>query len=547
MFSRVISAAVYGIDAYIVNVETDVGFGLPTFDMSGALGSKVREAKDRVRVAIKNSGIELTPQKIVINISPANIRKEGTIYDLPIAIGILAANGCFDLKILENVLIIGEVSLDGSINPVKGVLPMVCAAKEEGIDNCIIPKANIAEGRIINNINIYGVETLSQTIEILKNIAVIDGSRKNIKQADVKSGECNKSDGNINNDTYNVLERSRVKFTYGSEVKNNNHSCSYNIDYSDISGQEAAKRATMIAVSGMHNIMYIGPPGSGKTMLAQRIPTIMPDMDYEEQLRLTKIYSVAGLLDSEGGIMVKRPFRNPHHTITQAALLGGGAVPRPGEITLSEGGVLFLDEMTEFNQVIMEALRQPLEDKVITLVRVNAAYTYPAHFMLAAAINPCKCGYYPDRNRCHCSEYDIRRYIGRISNPMWDRFDMCVKVDEVSYEVMRNKGNVDTIYNSTDMKNKVEAARQMQKDRFKKLDINYNSQMGVREIHKYCTLNVECNELMERMYKQHHMSARAYNKVLKTARTIADLKGSVNIEKEHLTEALFYKNCEVKS
>ena len=547
MFSRVISAAVYGIDAYIVNVETDVGFGLPTFDMSGALGSKVREAKDRVRVAIKNSGIELTPQKIVINISPANIRKEGTIYDLPIAIGILAANGCFDLKILENVLIIGEVSLDGSINPVKGVLPMVCAAKEAGIDNCIIPKANIAEGRIINNINIYGVETLSQTIEILKNIAVIDGSRKNIKRADVKSCECNKSDGNISNDTYNVLERSRVKFTYGSEVKNNNHSCSYNIDYSDISGQEAAKRATMIAVSGMHNIMYIGPPGSGKTMLAQRIPTIMPDMDYEEQLRLTKIYSVAGLLDSEGGIMVKRPFRNPHHTITQAALLGGGAVPRPGEITLSEGGVLFLDEMTEFNQVIMEALRQPLEDKVITLVRVNAAYTYPAHFMLAAAINPCKCGYYPDRNRCHCSEYDIRRYIGRISNPMWDRFDMCVKVDEVSYEVMRNKGNVDTIYNSTDMKNKVEAARQMQKDRFKKLDINYNSQMGVREIHKYCTFNVECNELMERMYKQHHMSARAYNKVLKTARTIADLKGSVNIEKEHLTEALFYKNCEVKS
>lgn len=547
MFSRVISAAVYGIDAYIVNVETDVGFGLPTFDMSGALGSKVREAKDRVRVAIKNSGIELTPQKIVINISPANIRKEGTIYDLPIAIGILAANGCFDLKILENVLIIGEVSLDGSINPVKGVLPMVCAAKEAGIDNSIIPKANIAEGRIINNINIYGVETLSQTIEILKNIAVIDGSRKDIKRADVKSCECNKSDGNISNDTYTVLERSRVKFTYGSEVKNNNHSCSYNIDYSDISGQEAAKRATMIAVSGMHNIMYIGPPGSGKTMLAQRIPTIMPDMDYEEQLRLTKIYSVAGLLDSDGGIMVKRPFRNPHHTITQAALLGGGAVPRPGEITLSEGGVLFLDEMTEFNQVIMEALRQPLEDKVITLVRVNAAYTYPAHFMLAAAINPCKCGYYPDRNRCHCSEYDIRRYIGRISNPMWDRFDMCVKVDEVSYEVMRNKGNVDTIYNSTDMKNKVEAARQMQKDRFKKLDINYNSQMGVREIHKYCTLNVECNELMERMYKQHHMSARAYNKVLKTARTIADLKGSVNIEKEHLTEALFYKNCEVKS
>ena len=282
-------------------------------------------------------------------------------------------------------------------------------------------------------------------------------------------------------------------------------------------------------------------------MLAQRIPTIMPDMDYEEQLRLTKIYSVAGLLDSEGGIMVKRPFRNPHHTITQAALLGGGAVPRPGEITLSEGGVLFLDEMTEFNQVIMEALRQPLEDKVITLVRVNAAYTYPAHFMLAAAINPCKCGYYPDRNRCHCSEYDIRRYIGRISNPMWDRFDMCVKVDEVSYEVMRNKGNVDTIYNSTDMKNKVEAARQMQKDRFKKLDINYNSQMGVREIHKYCTLNVECNELMERMYKQHHMSARAYNKVLKTARTIADLKGREKKKKEHLTEALFYKNCEVKS
>ncbi|MDO5383028.1 MAG: YifB family Mg chelatase-like AAA ATPase [Eubacteriales bacterium] len=515
MFSSVISASIYGIDAKIVSVETDVGNGLPSFDMSGYLGTEVKEARDRIKVAIKNTGIELIPQKIVINISPADIRKEGTGFDLPMAIGILVSNGYISEDFIKDTLLIGELSLDGRINPVNGILSCVCSARDKGLKRCIVPIDNLREGSIFDDIEVLGAKDLGSVIDYFKGVG-------------------------------DLLRYREDSYTTSDSIRSQEDAQE---DFSDIKGQLIAKRATMIAVAGMHNIMYIGPPGSGKTMLAKRIPTIMPDMTREEMLTVTKIYSVAGELQHNTGLVQKRPFRSPHHSLTRSAMLGGGRIPKPGEVTLAGKGVLFLDEMTEFKTDILESLRQPLEDKEITIVRLNSACTYPADFMLAAAINPCKCGYYPDRSRCFCTEYDIRRYIGKISNPMWDRFDVCIMVDEVPFKELSVEGYQDTSGNcvtSRQMKELIENARQIQQHRFRGDFINFNSEMSSKDIKKYCRLGDKEYSLMEKMYHKLKLTARSYNKILKTARTIADIEGEENITEQHLSEAMFYRCSEIR-
>jgi magnesium chelatase family protein len=519
MYSKVFSSTVFGLSSYIVSVETDVGMGLPVFEMSGYLASEIKEAKERVRVAIKNAGIELKPQRIVVNISPADIRKDGTGFDLPIAVGILAANHLIDDRRLSDTVIIGELSLDGSVNSVNGILPAVCAAREKGFKSCIIPYSDIKEGAVVNDIEVYGVHTLRELVDYLKGDSCLALAH--------------------------AVETSE-HLGMGKE---------FEMDFMDICGQQVAKRATLVAAAGMHNIVYIGSPGSGKTMLAKRIPTIMPPLSFEESMELTKIYSIAGLLDKEHPLIRERPFRSPHHNVTAAALLGGGNVPRPGEITLSGKGVLFLDEMTEYKPLIMESLRQPLEDKNITIVRLNYACTYPADFMLAAAVNPCKCGYYPDRNRCRCSEHEIKRYLGKISRPLWDRFDICIQVSSVGLREMeehasngenQQKTAEYNEYSSHTMKKKVDVARQRQLERFCEEKIQFNSEMSSRDIRRFCELGKEEKSLMDKVFSKFQMTSRGYHKILKTARTIADLEEEDRISVKHLSEAVSYRTYDTQ-
>ncbi len=505
----------------LVNVEVDVNTGLPVFEMTGILSAEVRESKERVRTGIKNSGFSLKPQRITVNLSPANIRKEGTAFDLPIAVGILTANGIIEDDKINNVLIMGELGLDGSIHSVNGVLPAVCEAKHNGITTCIVPYDNRYEACVIDGINVYGMRELRDVVEFLN-----DNTKYNPIHADI-----------------NIISKA-----------------DYDIDFNEIKGQTAGKRATLVATAGMHNIMYIGPPGSGKTLMAQRIPTILPELDFEESIELSKIYSIAGLLNvdndkNEIKLIKKRPFRAPHYNISSAGLVGGGGIPKPGELTLASKGVLFLDELTEFKTSILETLRQPLEEKKITLVRLNSSYTYPADIMLVAAINPCKCGYYPDRNVCNCSEYDIKRYLGRISQPFWDRFDINVEMSRVKYEdlfanITYDKHNTDKYntdgYNSADMKQIVERTYSIQKERFCGKELIYNSQMSVADIKKYCVLGKEESKLMEQAYKKLGFTARGYHKILKVARTIADIDQSENIKSKHLSEAIMYRSYDNK-
>ncbi|WP_394527006.1 YifB family Mg chelatase-like AAA ATPase [Lacrimispora sp. JR3] len=506
MYSKVHSVGITGVEGVPILVEADVSDGLPGFSMVGYLSSQVKEAQDRVRTALKNSGFRIPARKVTINLSPADIRKEGTAFDLPIAIAMLAASGLVNASFLENCVISGELGLDGKIKPVHGALSITAAAKKDGKPVCFLPQENIREGLIIEGIQIIGVDHLKKLTDVLNSPEL----PKQIAYREVQ-----------------MLQQSE----------------SYDVDFSEIGGQPLLRRATEVAVAGRHNILYIGPAGTGKSMVARRIPTIMPSLSLEETIDISKIYSVGGLLTPEIPLMTRRPFRSPHHTISPQALAGGGRIPKPGEISLASGGVLFLDEFPEFKKSTIEILRQPLEEGKITISRISGAYDFPANFMLVAAMNPCSCGFYPDRSRCRCSEQQVYKYLSRISKPLLDRIDICTESRTVTYEELEQKAGGES---SASIRRRIEAARQIQAERYHGRKIYFNSSMKKAEIEQFCKLGETERVFLRKIYETQRLSARSYEKLLKVSRTIADLEGSEKIRKTHLAEAAGLRSLEGK-
>lgn len=506
-FSNVVSAALSGIQAEIIHVETDVSNGLPVFHMVGYLSSEVKEASERVRTAIRNCGIQLPPKKIIVNLAPATIRKRGASFDLPIALSVLASMGIFPEENLRGTLVIGELGLDGSIQKVSGILPIVRKARQEGYHTCIVPKQNEAEGGLVEGISIVGAGHLKEAFLHLKGEQKISLYQK---------GE-EKAGGDL----------------YGSGM----------VDYSDIQGQEAVKRACEVAVSGGHNLLLMGPPGSGKSMTAKRIPTILPPPSLEESMEITEIYSIMGKVDEKCPLITGRPFRNVHHTATKAALIGGGGIPMPGEVSLAHGGVLFLDELAEFQRPVLEVLREPLEDHQIQLARSQGHYTFPADFMLVAAMNPCPCGNYPNVEKCTCTQSQIQQYMGKISQPFLDRMDICAEAPRIEYEALSIQKVQET---SEQIRQRVCRVRRIQKERYEGTLIMTNARLGVKELEVYCRLGQEEEQLMCRAFAALGLTARTYHKILRVARTIADMDGEEYIRPPHIKEAIGYRSFDKK-
>lgn len=499
MIGKVFSAAVMGIMAESVEIEADIAPGIPSFELTGNLSSTVREARERVRIALKNSNFKINPSRITINFTPANIYKDGTHFDLAMAVAILSSVGYMEQDLLQNTFFIGELGLDGHVCRVKAVLPMIICAKEHGMKLCFVPKENEKEASIIRGIKIIGVESLQQCVMVL-------------------NGKCQIND-----------------------VKTDSNQCqkSNSLDYFQIKGLSSVKRAIVIAASALHNILMIGPPGSGKSAVAARISTILPELDYEDMIRITSTYSVAGLLNQDTYIIDERPFRAPHHTITTSAFSGGGLIPTPGEMSLADTGVLFLDEINLFKNEVIDAMRLPLEEHRININRIHGKYRYPANFMLVAAMNPCPCGFYPDKSRCNCRENDIRRYFGKINKPILDRIDMCIQVTKSSYEDIT--GNEADSISSHSMSVIVNKCFEIQKERYKNTDIKLNSRLEAEAIKKYCPLSKDASRFMKLVFDKYDLSTRGYYKTIRVARTIADIADSEIIEESHICEAIGYK------
>jgi len=505
MLSKVKSCGIAGIDGYVVDIQTDISSGIPTFDIVGLGDTAVRESRERVRAAIKNSGFEFPTRRITINLAPANIKKEGSAYDLGIAIGILLSTSQIQIDDIDSFMFAGELSLDGRINPVRGVLSMAACARQAGITGIFVPAENADEAAVVKGIDVFPAETLCQLAEhfctarkIKKHTVDIDGAFK----------------------------KSTV----------------FDIDFEDVKGQENVKRAMEVAAAGAHNILMIGSPGSGKTMMARRLQTILPPLTFEEALEVTKIHSVAGLLPQGASLVTARPFRAPHHTISQHALVGGGSIPKPGEISLAHKGVLFLDEMPEFSKSALEVLRQPVEDGVVTISRVNSTVRYPSDTTLICAANPCKCGNYMDPGKeCTCTPAQIRNYLERLSGPLLDRIDIHVEVPSIRYEDLQTTRKAES---SRSIRKRVAEARKLQIERYRKYNIFSNSQLTSGLIKKFCRLDDKGQILLKDAFEKLGLSARAYNKILKVSRTIADLDMSEDIRHYHVAEAIQYRSLD---